>query len=175
MRGFTIRTTASASNTSFLRVNFSRTLLPKASGLPVHTKHPPIDKSDVIPLAAVPASRSKHSASAAKGCRIAYRLSRTDSGGDPALFVGSFIKITFFAVTEDIRAPISLFDQRFKLCSHIYSAGESPSQVEADQRICEKDNGLSMWPAGFPGISVYGISVYDNRRRSPAKRRDPAC
>ena len=124
IRGFTIRTTASASITSFFLLSFSRTLLPTANGLPVHTKHPPIDRSEVIPFAAVPDSRSKHSASAANGCRIAYRLSRTDSGRNPALFKCSFMEITFFTLAESVpRNPI------FSLFVHIDSARKFPLRV----------------------------------------------
>lgn len=85
-RGFTILTTASASTTWSFRESFNFSRLFISKGLLVHIKHPPSDKSDVTPLPALPIPKSINSASAAKGCRIAYRRSRTNTDRDPSLF-----------------------------------------------------------------------------------------
>src|SRR5215471_16655327 len=67
-------------------------------GLLEQTKQPPKEMSEVTPSAVAPDSRSIKDTSAAKGNRIAYRRSRTESPRSPSFDRRSSIEITFFTV-----------------------------------------------------------------------------
>ena len=67
MRGLTMRTVPSASSFWSFLVSLTRTRVLEGSGLLVQTKIPPMERSEVTPSDFVPVSRSKMTASAAKG------------------------------------------------------------------------------------------------------------
>lgn len=71
MRGLTMRTMARAWTVSPLRLSVTRVRDFTARGLLVQTKQPPRERSEVMPSQRTPDSRSRTSASAANGKRIA--------------------------------------------------------------------------------------------------------
>lgn len=107
MRGFTTRTTPSASTFCSLRVNVTRTRDFIFSGLLVHTKQPPSDTSDVTPSVLPPVSKSISEASAANGNRIAYLRSRTERPLWPPLGKCSSMEITFFTVLGPCQSELN--------------------------------------------------------------------
>src|SRR6266404_8721274 len=84
----------------------SRARLPTCSGLLVHTKHPPMDRSEVTPSPEAPLSRSMNFTSAAKGWRMEYRRSRTCITRDPPLLLCSSMEMMFFTGLYSVRPQI---------------------------------------------------------------------